>query len=154
MSTRSEAFTKLHIVVDTHITPKTSEEEDRVAGILRQIIADINTKQGYIDLLVPHLKRGTKLVKAQMLSFSIEKGDARNSLHFHAVVSITHTGQFLLTSELDGVNITGRFIQWITDRLPWLKPNSAYYREFTTPYVRVHLADSTAENYAAKDGHS
>jgi hypothetical protein len=142
--------TKLHIVCDTHIQPKTTDEEARVVKSLTQLIHDMNTKASYTDLILPHMGDGTKLLGVRMLSWAVESGTKYARLHFHCVLQITHTGRFLLTAS-DGINSTERFREWIVDRLPWLKPNSVYYRETTTPYVRVHLGDSTAENYATKD---
>lgn len=142
--------TKLNILCDTHIVPKTTDEERRVTGVLRQILNKLNTKETYLELFTSHLQGRTKLKNVTMLVSSIEKGTKRNSLHFHCVIQIEHSGMFVLTGN-DGINITGRATQWVIDNLPWLTPNSVYFREYTTPYVRVNLADSSAENYALKN---
>jgi hypothetical protein len=150
--------TKLSILVDTHIVPTSSVEEKSVTGVLRNLLDTLNTKASYLELFVPHLSQGTKLREVRMLSSAIETGTKYNRLHFHCVIQITHTGKFLLTSGEDGINITGRIREWVIEKLPYLSKSgnesstaSEYEsRSQTLPFVRVNLADSSAENYATK----
>jgi hypothetical protein len=152
--------TKLSILVDTHIVPTSSVEEKSVTDVLRNLLDTLNTKASYLELFVPHLSQGTKLREVRMLSSAIETGTKYNRLHFHCVIQITHTGKFLLTSDIDGINITGRIREWVIERLPYLSKSSDESdesallahesRSQTLPFVRVNLADSSAENYATK----
>ncbi len=150
--------TKLSILVDTHIVPTSSVEEKSVTDVLRTLLDTLNTKASYLELFVPHLSQGTKLREVRMLSSAIESGTKYSRLHFHCVIQITHSGKFLLTSEQDGINITGRIREWVIERLPYLStsgtesssPSEHESRSQTLPFVRVNLADSSAENYATK----
>lgn len=151
--------TKLSVLVDTHIVPTSSVEERSVTAILRNLLDTLNTKASYLELFVPHLSQGTKLREVRMLSSAIESGTKYNRLHFHCVIQITHTDKFLLTSGDDGINITGRIREWVIERLPYLSKSSDESaspsdesRSQTLPFVRVNLADSSAENYATKSG--
>lgn len=151
--------TKLSVLVDTHIVPTSSVEEKSVTDVLRTLLDTLNTKASYLELFVPHLSQGTKLREVRMLSSAIETGTKYNRLHFHCVIQITHSGKFLLTSEQDRINITGRIREWVIERLPYLSTSSDENsstasehesRSQTLPFVRVNLADSSAENYATK----
>jgi hypothetical protein len=143
--------TKLSILVDTHVTPKSTTEEKEITAVLRSLLNNLNTKPAYVELLVPHLKRGTKLTEVRMLSSSIESGTKYSRLHCHCVIQINHTGTFLLTSDIDGINITGRVRDWVISQLPYLSSvDDENEHQQTLPFVRVNLADSSAENYATK----
>jgi len=144
-------YTKLHIVIDSHVKPKSSEEEQYIKECLSDLINELNTRQGYIDCFVPHLAKGTKLRGIQMLASSIERGTRYKRLHCHIVVLIRHSGQFLLQAD-DNVNITSRLATWVTERCPWLSDSSPYYKPDTRPYVRALLIPAYGENYVAKDG--
>ena len=143
-------FTDLHLIVDTHIAPKSDEEARYVSDELRRLIDTINSKEGYTALIMPHMDVGTKLKAVRLISWQVEAGTKYNRLHLHAVLSVKHTGKMLLKAN-DDVNITTRFKVFIKERLPWLNdPNSPYYREQTAPYVKVNLADASGKNYASK----
>lgn len=143
--------TKLHFIADTKIAPKSTEEETRVTGVLKQLFSQFNSRVGFAELIRPHITGSRGGMKAKVLSWAVERGSRYSRIHMHIVLQITHNGKFSLTSEIDGLNITPRFKDWLMERLPWLKPNSEYTREHTTPYVRVNLADSSAENYTTKN---
>lgn len=143
--------TKLHYIIDSHITPTSSEEKERVVNVLKDVFAAFNSRAGFVELIKPHVTGNTGPIEIKVLSWAIEVGRRFGRIHMHVILQVNHKAKFSLTSERDGINVTRRFKAWLIDRLPWLYANSDYYREYTTPYVRIYLADSSAENYAQKD---
>ena len=145
------AFTKLHIMVDSHVTPTDDDEKQYFADSLSNIIDELDTKQAYIDCFVPHLSKDTKLRGVQMLASSVDQGGRYGHIHCHIVVLIRHSNRFDLQAA-DGMNITTRMVNWVTARCSWLADSSPYYRPDTLPYVNVVLVPAYGENYVAKDG--
>lgn len=135
-------YTRLHCVIDSHITPTSDAEKQSVSETLLELVRDqLNSKSGYVSVLVPHLRPPARLRNVTLLNATVEQGSRYNRLHVHFVLSIVHTGVFELTACGDGVNIYERLAGWVEQHLPWT----------TRPYVSVRLLDTRAQNYAAKN---
>ncbi len=129
-------YTKLHVLVDTHLQDDTNTKEQ----LLWLIQAELNKKEAYQFVLAPHVQMPGKLLRVTLMTAAVETGSKYHRVHAHFTLEVKHNSAFLLTAA-DGININARMMKWFEAHMPWA----------TSPFVSVKLGDARAENYVAKN---